>query len=72
MTSRFTELIVDAHDLRGLAGFWCEVLGYRILEETDSTIERARELPSLSLVSAARSVPLTSVAGRCVPFSSCC
>ncbi len=39
MTSRFTELIVDAHDLRGLAGFWCEVLGYRILEETDSTIE---------------------------------
>jgi len=39
MGSRFTELIVDGHDLRRLADFWCEVLGYRILEEKDSWIE---------------------------------
>jgi hypothetical protein len=39
MGSRFTELIVDAHDTRGLAEFWCEVLGYRITEEKDSVVE---------------------------------
>ncbi len=25
MASKFTELSIDAHDLRGLAAFWCEV-----------------------------------------------
>ncbi len=39
MASMFTELIVDAHDTRGLAEFWCEVLGYRISEEKDSVVE---------------------------------
>jgi catechol 2,3-dioxygenase-like lactoylglutathione lyase family enzyme len=39
VTSRFRELIIDAHDLRKLAEFWCEVLGYRILEETTDALE---------------------------------
>jgi Glyoxalase-like domain len=41
MASRFTELIVDAHDTRGLAEFWCGVLGYRISDEEDSVVEIA-------------------------------
>jgi hypothetical protein len=39
MASRFTELIVDAHDTRGLAEFWCEVLGYRVIDEDDDVVE---------------------------------
>src|SRR5439155_13696093 len=39
MGSRFTELSMDGHDLRRLADFWCEVLGYRILDEKDGWIE---------------------------------
>ena len=33
MASRFTELVVDSHDPRAQARFWCEVLGYRIVDE---------------------------------------
>ena len=39
MASRYTELVVDSHDPRGLAEFWCEVLGYRIIDEDDSVVE---------------------------------
>jgi catechol 2,3-dioxygenase-like lactoylglutathione lyase family enzyme len=39
MTSRFSELAVDAHDLRKLADFWCAVLGYKIIEEREDVIE---------------------------------
>jgi hypothetical protein len=39
MTSRFSELIVDAHDLRKLADFWCAVLDYKIIEEREDVIE---------------------------------
>jgi catechol 2,3-dioxygenase-like lactoylglutathione lyase family enzyme len=39
VASRFTELVIDSHDCRLLALFWCDVLGYRILEETDATVE---------------------------------
>src|SRR4029077_16946443 len=39
MASRFTELVVDAHDTRGLAEFWCEVLGYRIIDEDEGVVE---------------------------------
>jgi len=39
MGSRFSELIVDGRDLHRLAEFWCEVLGYRILEEKAEWIE---------------------------------
>jgi hypothetical protein len=39
MTSRFTELAIDAHDLKKLADFWCAVLDYRILDEQPDLIE---------------------------------
>ena len=39
MASRFSELIIDGHDLRRLAEFWCEVLDYKILEQTDEVLE---------------------------------
>jgi len=39
MASRFSELVVDAHDVRSQAEFWCEVLGYRIVDEDDQVIE---------------------------------
>jgi hypothetical protein len=45
MASRFTELSVDAHDTRGQAEFWCEVLGYRIIDEKDSVVEIAAAEP---------------------------
>ncbi len=39
MSSRFTELVIDAHDLRKLADFWCAVLDYKILDEQPEIIE---------------------------------
>src|SRR5437870_3715190 len=39
MASRFTELVVDGRDTRGLAEFWCDVLGYRIIDEDKDVIE---------------------------------
>jgi len=38
MTSRFTDLVIDAHDLRKLADFWCAVLDYQILAEREGGI----------------------------------
>jgi hypothetical protein len=35
MASRFLEVVVDSHDPRGLAAFWCQVLDYRIIDEED-------------------------------------
>jgi hypothetical protein len=35
MVARFSELVIDCHDPRRLAEFWCEVLGYRILDVDD-------------------------------------
>ena len=39
MTSRFSELVVDAHDLKKLADFWCSVLDYKVLYERPDIIE---------------------------------
>ena len=39
MSSRFTELVIDAHDMKKLAEFWCEVLDYRILDEQPDIVE---------------------------------
>jgi hypothetical protein len=39
MSSRFTELVIDAHDLKKLAGFWCAVLDYRVIVEEPDIIE---------------------------------
>ncbi|MEW1890672.1 MULTISPECIES: VOC family protein [unclassified Streptomyces] len=56
MTSRFTELSVDCHDPERLAAFWCEVLGFTVLDRTEHMVEisswdptaediRARQMP---------------------------
>src|SRR5947209_20568041 len=39
MTSRFTELIIDCHDPKALAEFWCGVLGYTITDQEDGDVE---------------------------------
>jgi hypothetical protein len=40
MTSRFSELVIDAHEPKRLAEFWCGVLGYHVLDEQpDAYIE---------------------------------
>jgi hypothetical protein len=39
MTSRFSELVIDAHDLRKLAEFWCAVLDYKILDQEPDVLE---------------------------------
>lgn len=39
MTSRLTEINVDCAEPRRLADFWCEVLGYRVLDATDDLVE---------------------------------
>jgi catechol-2,3-dioxygenase len=39
MACRITELVLDAHDPERLATFWCEVLGYTVLERVDGSVE---------------------------------
>jgi hypothetical protein len=41
MASKFTELIVDSHDPKRVAEFWCEVLDYRITDEDPTGVEIA-------------------------------
>jgi hypothetical protein len=35
MACRFTELVIDCHDHEMLARFWCQVLGYAVVEQSD-------------------------------------
>jgi catechol 2,3-dioxygenase-like lactoylglutathione lyase family enzyme len=39
MASRFSELVIDCSDPQRLADFWCEVLGFAILDTEDGAIE---------------------------------
>ncbi len=39
MASRISELVIDCLDPQRLADFWCEVLGFRVLDEEDGYIE---------------------------------
>jgi len=39
VTARLTELVLDAHDPEGLAAFWCEVLGWSVLDRYDGQVE---------------------------------
>jgi glyoxalase superfamily protein len=52
MTSRFNELIIDAHNTRALAQFWCEVLGYTITDSDDEVIEIAPTKPTVEALRA--------------------
>jgi catechol-2,3-dioxygenase len=39
MACRITELVLDSHDPRLLASFWCQVLGYAVLEQDGESVE---------------------------------
>jgi catechol 2,3-dioxygenase-like lactoylglutathione lyase family enzyme len=39
MACRITELVLDVHDPERLAAFWCEVLGYVVLDREDGSVE---------------------------------
>lgn len=41
MVSRFSELVIDCHDVRRVAEFWCAVLDYRVTDEEDGAVEIA-------------------------------
>ncbi len=47
MASTFTELIVDTADPRGLADFWCAVLGWNVTEDDEEGVEIAAAAGSL-------------------------
>jgi hypothetical protein len=38
MTSKFTELVIDCADPRGLARFWCSVLDYEVQDADDEIV----------------------------------
>lgn len=39
MGSRLNEIVIDCHDPRRLAEFWCQVLDYRIVDEGEDEVE---------------------------------
>jgi hypothetical protein len=62
MTSRFTEVIVDAREPAKLAEFWCQVLGYHIVDDSNAWVEiapwrSAAEQPSIDAVLSKPGVP---------------
>jgi catechol 2,3-dioxygenase-like lactoylglutathione lyase family enzyme len=39
MSSKFTELVIDCRDAERLAAFWCEVLGYEVVDREEGMVE---------------------------------
>ena len=39
MACRITELVLDCRDPERLAGFWCEVLGWKVLDRDGTAVE---------------------------------
>jgi catechol 2,3-dioxygenase-like lactoylglutathione lyase family enzyme len=39
VASRITELVLDCTDPERLAAFWCEVLGYEVVDRDDASVE---------------------------------
>jgi hypothetical protein len=59
MTSRLTEISIDCADPAGLAAFWCEVLGYAVLDATDDLVEIGPSRgPDAELLEAVRRGPV--------------
>ncbi|TRV74259.1 VOC family protein [Streptomyces sp. 130] len=67
MTSRLTELSVDCHDPERLAAFWCEVLGFTVIDRAEDQVEIGSWEPTVEEVRA-RQMPPTVVFSR-VPES---
>jgi catechol 2,3-dioxygenase-like lactoylglutathione lyase family enzyme len=57
MTSRFLELAVDCHDPEGLAAFWCEVLGFTVIERHEGKVEIGSWEPTVEAVVAGQMAP---------------
>ena len=49
MTSRLAVLVVDALDPAALADFWCQVLGYRIVDRDEEVISIAGDDDRLAI-----------------------
>jgi len=59
MTSRLTEISIDCADPAALAAFWCEVLGYAVLDATDDLVEIGPSRgPDAELLEAVRRGPV--------------
>ncbi|MDR7252613.1 catechol 2,3-dioxygenase-like lactoylglutathione lyase family enzyme [Nocardioides sp. BE266] len=59
MASRMTEISVDCHDPERLAAFWCEVLGWVVLDREPGLVEIASAPPDdAALLEAVRSGPV--------------
>ncbi len=52
MTSRLTEVVIDCHEPRLLAAFWCQALGYQIVDERTDLVEIAAWEPTVDAVRA--------------------
>ena len=52
MASRFTELVIDCTEPRTLAAFWCEVLGYSVIDDQEHLVEIAAWEPTVAAVRA--------------------
>ncbi|GLY43202.1 hypothetical protein Amsp01_092250 [Amycolatopsis sp. NBRC 101858] len=52
MASRVGDIIIDSNDPERIAGFWCEVLGYRVFarDETGVAIRGATTSPDILFV----------------------
>ncbi|MEV7796211.1 VOC family protein [Streptomyces sp. NPDC087512] len=57
MTSRFTELAVDCHDPEGLAAFWCEALGFEVIDRGEGKVEIGSWVPTVEEVRARQMPP---------------
>ncbi|MBD0709092.1 MULTISPECIES: VOC family protein [unclassified Streptomyces] len=57
MTSRWTELAVDCHDPERLAAFWCEVLGFTVIDRSEDAVEIGSWTPTVEDVRARQSAP---------------
>ncbi len=50
MTSRLTEIVIDCHQPRELAEFWCAVLDYEIIDEQAGFVEISSWRPTVEAV----------------------
>ena len=41
MASRFTEIVIDCHDIEAQAAFWAAVLGYQVIHSSEGDVEVA-------------------------------
>jgi catechol-2,3-dioxygenase len=50
MTSTLTEVLIDCADAEALAAFWCEVLGWKVIDRDEEDIEIGGDGSSVTIV----------------------